>query len=179
MLGFLFGFNARLPRLIYVLASLVLVGVMAALCYGISSYVFQRTNRVVEFSYEQASAAALAAAAFFMWVIFTLQSMRIRDIGWDPVCVIPLWTTVLIIDHVVAGKMPGLAITEQHQTTVIGVVANVGLLLVLGLWPSGEQGVTTGASADFHDDANRLVSGSAPASRLAHVMGQASSHRKY
>ena len=45
---------------------------------------------------------------FFGWTTFTLQSMRIRDIGWDPVCVIPAWIAIVIVDKVVAGRIPGL-----------------------------------------------------------------------
>ena len=36
---------------------------------------------------------------FFGWMTFTLQSMRIRDIGWDPVCVIPAWIAILIVER--------------------------------------------------------------------------------
>ena len=35
--------------------------------------------------------AIIGAMVFFGAATFTLQSMRIRDIGWDPVCVIPAW----------------------------------------------------------------------------------------
>ena len=37
-----------------------------------------------------------------------LQSMRIRDIGWDPVCVIPAWIAIPIVDKLMAAKFPGL-----------------------------------------------------------------------
>ena len=49
----------------------------------------------------------ITAAILFIWLSFTLHSMRIRDIGWDPVCVIPGWIAVAIIDGARCQQDPG------------------------------------------------------------------------
>ena len=67
-----------------------------------------------------------------------LQSMRIRDIGWDPVCVIPAWIAILIVDKVVAGKIPAWSLDHEHNGTVVGGLVNLGLVLALMFWPSGD-----------------------------------------
>jgi hypothetical protein len=80
----------------------------------------------------------LAAIVFFALASFTLQSMRIRDIGWDPVCVIPAWIAIVIIDKLIAGKIPAWSLDHQHNGTVVGGLVNLGLVLALTFWPSGD-----------------------------------------
>ena len=43
MLGFLFGFNARLGRMHYFLAAIALAVVMTAICFAIAGYAFQHS----------------------------------------------------------------------------------------------------------------------------------------
>ena len=80
----------------------------------------------------------ITAAILFIWLSFTLHSMRIRDIGWDPVCVIPGWIAVAIIDGLVAGKIPAIALGGQHGT-IVGALVNLALFLALLFWPSTEH----------------------------------------
>ena len=93
MLGFLFGFNARLGRLHYFLATIGLAVLMTAICFAIATYLIHSTPRAM-LSPESLikSWPAIGGIVFFIWMSFTLQSMGVRDIGWDPVCVIPAWT---------------------------------------------------------------------------------------
>src|SRR3984957_21208121 len=78
------------------------------------------------------------AGVFFARMTFSLQSMRVRDIGWDPVCVIPAWIAILIVDKVVAGKLPLWALGPEHEGTVVGGLINLILFLALMFWPSGD-----------------------------------------
>ena len=64
--------------------------------------------------------------------------MRIRDIGWDPVCVIPAWIAVLIVDKIIAGKIPAWSLGHDHNGTVVGALTNLVLFLALMFWPSGD-----------------------------------------
>jgi uncharacterized membrane protein YhaH (DUF805 family) len=139
MLGFLFGFNARLGRLHYFFATIALAVVMTVICFVIAMYVFQSTPRSM-LTPERLMTAwpTLVAVVFFMWMTFMLQSMRVRDIGWDPVCVIPAWIAILIVDKLVAGKIPAWSIGHNHNGTLVGGLVNLGLVLALMFWPSGD-----------------------------------------
>jgi uncharacterized membrane protein YhaH (DUF805 family) len=145
MLGFLFGFNVRLGRLHYFLATIALAVVMTAICFALVSYLVQFTSRgMLSPAALMTSWPTIAAAVFFGWMTFTLQSMRIRDIGWDPVCVIPAWIAILIVDHVVAGRFPAWSFGNDHQTTIVSGLVNFGLFMALAFWPGGDQ-ESTGA----------------------------------
>jgi uncharacterized membrane protein YhaH (DUF805 family) len=138
MLGFLFGFNVRLGRMHYFLATIALAVVMTAICFAIAMLLFQQSPSEMLPSALTMSWPVITAAAFFGWMTFTLQSMRIRDIGWDPVCVIPAWIAILIVDHVVAGRVPAWAFGEHHQGTIVGGLVNLVLLLAMMFWPGGD-----------------------------------------
>jgi hypothetical protein len=80
----------------------------------------------------------IAAMVFFGWMSFTLHAMRIRDIGWDPVCVIPVWIAIMIVDNLVAGKIPAWSLGQDHRWTAVGALVNLLLPLALMFWPSGD-----------------------------------------
>jgi uncharacterized membrane protein YhaH (DUF805 family) len=152
MLGFLFGFNARLGRMHFFLATVALAVAMTAICFAI----------VMQYAHSNPSGALpsnglmtwplIAAAAFFAWMTFTLQCMRIRDIGWDPVCVIPAWIAILIVDQLVAGKIPAWSLGHNHSGTIIGAATNLFLMLALMFWPSGDY---AGPRSTFGDTPGR------------------------
>jgi uncharacterized membrane protein YhaH (DUF805 family) len=138
MLGFVFGLNARLGRLHFLLASVALAIVMTAICFAIAMAALRTTSpSMIRPEDLMSNWAIIAAIVFFGLATFTLQSMRIRDIGWDPVCVIPAWFALMIVDHVVAARFPAWAIGQEHQGTTIGGLINLGLMLALTFWPSG------------------------------------------
>jgi uncharacterized membrane protein YhaH (DUF805 family) len=137
MLGFLFGFNARLGRLHFLLATIAVAVLMTAICFAIAGHAFQNApNGMIP---SLTSWQVIAAAILFIWLSLTLQSMRIRDIGWDPVCVIPGWITISIIDGLVAGKIPAIALGHQQTGTIVGALVNLVLFLALLFWPSAEH----------------------------------------
>jgi uncharacterized membrane protein YhaH (DUF805 family) len=137
MLGFLFGFNARIGRLHYFLSSVVLAIAMTIVIFAIAATAFRGTPRGMPLSYDQGW-PLLVVAAIFVLITLTLQSMRFRDIGWDPVCVIPGWIALAVIDHVVATRFPAWSIGHAHNGTIVGAVVNLGLFLALAFWPSGD-----------------------------------------
>jgi uncharacterized membrane protein YhaH (DUF805 family) len=140
MLGFVFGLNARIGRLHFFLATIALAIVMTAICFAIAMAVLRTTSpgmvRPEDLTHNR---AIIGAMIFFGLATFTLQSMRIRDIGWDPVCVIPAWIALMIVDHVVAGRFPAWAIGGEHQGTMVGALVNLALMLALTFWPSAES----------------------------------------
>jgi uncharacterized membrane protein YhaH (DUF805 family) len=140
MLGFLFGLNARLGRLHFFLATIALAIVMTVICLAIAMAVIGTTSPgMIRPEDLTKNWAIIAAIVFFGLATFTLQSMRIRDIGWDPVCVIPAWLALMVVDHVAAARFPAWAISQEHQGTMVGGLVNLGLLLALTFWPSADS----------------------------------------
>ena len=181
MLGFLFGFNARLGRMHYFLATIALAIVMTAICYAIATYVIQFTPRDLLSPASLMTWPTITAAVFFVWMSFTLQSMRIRDIGWDPVCVIPAWIAIMIVDKVVAGKIPAWSVGEDHHGTIVGALVNLGLFLALLFWPGGGyENPTFGEMPGRPEKPSaRTDTGSVAAARIARATGTQFGHRKY
>jgi uncharacterized membrane protein YhaH (DUF805 family) len=174
MLGFLFGFNVRLGRLHYFLATIGLAVVMTAICFGIASYFIQSVpHGMLSPESLMKSWPTIAAIVFFGWMTFTLQSMRIRDIGWDPVCVIPAWIAILIVDKVIAGKIPAWSLGQDHNGTVVGALVNLVLFLALMFWPGGNyEGPTFGQPPQMPDRPSpRTAAGSVAADRIARATG--------
>ena len=103
-------------------ARLPLAVVMTAVCFAIASYAIQNTPRGTDPSVGLIAWPVIVSILVFLWITFTLQSMRIRDIGWDPVCVIPAWIALLIVDKLVAGKIPAWSLGPEHQGTIVGAL---------------------------------------------------------
>ena len=171
MLGFLFGFNARIGRLNYFLSTIALACVMTAICFAIASYVYQSNPKILQESAVMMTWPVIAAGLGFLWATFTLQSMRIRDIGWDPVCVIPAWVAILIVDKVVAGKIPAWSLDRDHNGTVVGALVNFGLILALTFWPGGEDESPAPSYGQKQDHSYRRQPGSILDDRLSRTTG--------
>jgi uncharacterized membrane protein YhaH (DUF805 family) len=171
MLGFLFGFNARLGRMHFFLGTIVLAVVMTAICFAIAAALFRHMPR--GFRPTEADLMTwpvIAAVVFFGLVTFTLQAMRIRDIGWDPVCVIPAWIAIALVDSLIANKVPSWSIGHTHHGTIVGALTNLVLFGALLFWPSGDYDESMPSfSAPRKPDAPPPRSGaaSAPTARIA------------
>ena len=115
----------------------------------------------------------LVVGIIFMAITLTLQSMRIRDIGWDPVCVIPAWIAIVIVDKLIAGKIPVWSLGQDHNGTVVGALVNLVLLLALMFWPSGDNENPTFGYAPQTPDRppSRTSAGSVAADRIARATG--------
>lgn len=170
MLGYLFGFNARLGRLHYFLATLGL--------YGTSFLAFFALAFVIAMTHSDDLRPALywpviGLTGLIIWGSVMLQAMRLRDIGWDPVCVLPLWFAAMALDHVVAMKLPVWSLSMEHPTTIAGLVVNAGLGLALLFWPGGAEDTASqngGRAANFAPRGPRRRP-PIPEIRLAHLNG--------
>jgi uncharacterized membrane protein YhaH (DUF805 family) len=141
MLGFIFGFNARMGRLNFVLCSVVLGATAAAGTFVIFSYTIQQMMKAAHPSAGAAMTWPLyAVVGVFMVISCILQSMRIRDIGWNPVWVLPAWIALFIADKVIAAKFPAWAIGHDHYAagTVAGSLLNTALFALLIFMPGTE-----------------------------------------
>ncbi len=173
MLGFLFGFNARLGRLHYFLSTIGLAVAMTVVIAAMVGVAIQSGAKATDFSADSLQWPVIMLALVFMWASFTLQSMRFRDIGWDPVCVIPGWIALMLVDMVVATKIPAWALTPEQHGTIVGAVVNFGLFMALLFWPSGDHGApssTSGEPSRFPDTPPRSRAAPSPAAtRIARV----------
>lgn len=173
MLGFLFGFNARLGRMPYLAGTVAITVVAIAAFYALAKYGFSSGPRGVPRSLSQMTWPAIAATIVFTWMTLMLQSMRIRDIGWDPVCVIPAWMAIPIADKLVAENFPAWAVGQGGHGTSVGTLINVGLVLALMFWPSeDEEGPVFREIPRTPDkQPQRTDPGSVPAERIARATG--------
>ena len=79
MLGFIFGFNARLGRLHYFLSTIGLAVIMTVLCFVIASSIHHNTPRGMPPSFDHLAWPVIAVAIIFMPGSFSLQCMRIYE----------------------------------------------------------------------------------------------------
>jgi uncharacterized membrane protein YhaH (DUF805 family) len=141
VLDYVFGLNARLGRLQFFFASVVLAIVMAMICFAMvmnGLVHFTKGIRPEQMSWAMLGWPILGATAFFMLATFTLQAMRIRDIGWDPVIVIGGWIALMVIDVIVATKMPALALGPGQHTTAVSGLVNFAMTGILLFWPGND-----------------------------------------
>jgi uncharacterized membrane protein YhaH (DUF805 family) len=172
VLGFLFGFNARLGRLHYFLASLGLGAAMMVVTVAIIWAGMQGSPERIEQMMASIGWPMALVIVFFIWANFMLQAMRFRDIGWDPVCVIPLWIASMIVDGVVAMKMPEWSLTSALNGTVVGALINLGLGVALLFFPSGDASSDNhGGRADHAPRPNSRTPVTPSQARLARVSG--------
>jgi uncharacterized membrane protein YhaH (DUF805 family) len=172
MLGLLFGLNTRIGRLHFFFSTIVLAVVMTAISFGIAMSAYPGAQTPL--SLAEIRWPLIVVAVLFGLITVTLQSMRIRDIGWDPVCVIPGWFALLIIDGLVATKFPAWSIGSDHHATAVGALVNLGLMLALTFCPSDEFESPTptfgGASIPSTPSRGRAAT-SLTADRIARVAG--------
>ena len=176
MLGYLFGFNARIGRLTFFFYSFILGLVVVSTTLAVTGTThsnIQNGMLASLTSLDQMKWQIIAVTLLFWIVTFMLNSMRFRDIGWDPVCVIPGWIAVMIIDYLIATKFPAMSLGPEHHGTAVGGLVNLALTLALLFWPSGhyeEPAPDSGRS--FRDPENSFQgreTASAATSRIARV----------
>jgi uncharacterized membrane protein YhaH (DUF805 family) len=174
MLGFIFGLNARLGRLQYFLSILGLAVVLTGICFLMARESFDAAANGFAPSIDLIKGPAVIVGIVFMLVTLTLQAMRFRDIGWDPVCMIPGWFVVLLIDMVVAKKFPGLSFGPEHHGTAVGALVDVALFLALLFWPSAheEEAMPPLDEPRRADPARSSGTASVAAQRIARASGE-------
>jgi uncharacterized membrane protein YhaH (DUF805 family) len=140
MLDLLFGFNARLGRLQYILAIIGLAVLIPLICYamvmnGLVHFPSGTTRaNLSQLSWSALGWPVICTAAFATWATFMIQAMRIRDIGWDPVLVIGGWIAIMLIDMIVAKYVFG---PDCYRTTM-GLIVNFVMTGILLFWPGND-----------------------------------------
>jgi uncharacterized membrane protein YhaH (DUF805 family) len=139
MLDMLFGFNIRLGRLKFFLISMAAGVVYGLVALPVAWYAYKSGMLVTPpRSMWQAGWPIVAFAAFCVAGNLFLASMRFRDIGWDPVIMIPCWIVVMVGDPMIASRVPAMALSD-HDGTVVGALVNLGLYVILLFWPGGDH----------------------------------------
>jgi uncharacterized membrane protein YhaH (DUF805 family) len=133
---FFFGFNARLGRLQFFLSTIGLAVLMIAISFAIlaSGSVHLHVPKGSHINWDMLTWPLVCVVLFFSAASFMLPAMRVRDIGWDPVCVLGGWIAIIAIDAIVATKLPALSLPVG---AVSGLV-NLAMFGVLYFWPSSD-----------------------------------------
>jgi hypothetical protein len=138
MLGFLFGLNIRLRRLQFFLSMFGFGIFSAMLLFALVGRMPTNGQIRGDIAFALNNGQVIVAIIVLTVISLQLQCMRIRDIGWDPVCVMPGWFAVMIFDKLAATQFPAMALSQEHTGTIVGALVNLGLGLALTFWPSGD-----------------------------------------
>jgi len=170
MLGAVFSFRGRLNRIQYflgswalgtvtiVLALIVVVGVAGS--RGMDQANLLRAGVTVLI-------ALLAIGPVYFWISFSLQARRFRDIGWEPVFVIPAWVGLDVVDRLAVYGAPQIAVVQGMGASWLGLLLNLGLGLCLLFWPGRKFEDIASVFDDAPPPPSRVPASAAPAARPA------------
>jgi uncharacterized membrane protein YhaH (DUF805 family) len=178
MLGFIFGFNARLGRLAYFLSCIGFgVGVVIlGLLLFLASRGAHGPNMAI-------AAVVITGIILVVWFAMCLLSMRIRDMGWNPAIVIPLFWALIAVDAYVSVILPDWAMPGRHYGTIVGASINFLFNLAVMFWPSAGYDTPTLSVPEALGPRSEAsvppaVIRAAPSEPTVPVMRQAASSRK-
>jgi uncharacterized membrane protein YhaH (DUF805 family) len=141
-------FRGRVGRLRYFLSSIGYGLGIGVLAFVLLLLFVPHTSRGQGASITGFIIPLIIVVPLALWVIFSLQAARLRDIGWSPALVLPGWLLFTLIDAFIAYKIPDWSIGSQHHTA-IGVAVNAALTLLLLFMPgSGEDDTPSYISTD-------------------------------
>jgi uncharacterized membrane protein YhaH (DUF805 family) len=140
-LSAVFSFRGRLNRIQYFLGSwalgtaiVVLLVVVVASVVGMAGGGALDRAALLKLGVT-ALLALLVIVPLYFWVSFSLQARRFRDIGWEPVFVIPAWIGLDIVDRVAVMGAPQIAVIHGMGISWFGLLLNLGLGGCLLFWP--------------------------------------------
>ena len=173
MLDLLFGFNARLGRLKYFLFSILLGLVNGIIAIPVALYAYKHGMLAGEMpeSIWSLGWPIIAFVVFCMAGYFMLAAMRFRDIGWDPIIMVCCWIAVMVVDPLIASRVPALAL-EKHDGTVVGGLINFGLIVILLFWPGGDHVASPPVFDDPTSPPSRPSNSPVSSERLARATAQ-------
>jgi uncharacterized membrane protein YhaH (DUF805 family) len=172
MLGFIFGFNARLGRLHFMMCTLALSVVTGVLTAALAFYTIGYMPQVALSSIDIVWGWPwLVMIGLSTVVALLLQAMRVRDIGWDPVMVMPAWIALVLVDKFMAVKLPAWSVGDGHYGTVVGGLINLALLALLMFMPgeTSAEPVPGAYGGDRPPEVPRDLALAPTAARIAHA----------
>jgi uncharacterized membrane protein YhaH (DUF805 family) len=151
MLTAVFSFRGRINRLQYFLGTLVIGGVLALLAAMVISFTELAPTSRPSLAMALDAVFLVFAAPLATWCAVSLQARRLRDIGWEPLVVMPMWLGILALGAIAASA--GLALSQAPVASMI----SLAMLACLYGWPGRRNGVTSLC------DGRMMALGSSPA----------------
>ncbi len=147
MLAAVFSFRGSINRLQYfgglvgLFLSFVVAALAAVLCLGDLSTLEQEPTRVLP-----VVMIALIALPVWIWVSLSLQARRIRDIGLNPLFVIPAYMLFEALDQAIGTSMAAAPVASLTSVasmmphhTLLEPVVDLAYSLALLFWPGRAQ----------------------------------------
>src|SRR5580698_7771738 len=165
MLTAVFSFRGRINRLQYFLGTFAIGGVLALLAAMVISFTELAPTARPSLAMALDAVFLVFAAPLATWSAVSLQARRLRDIGWEPLIVMPMWVGVLALGGFAAQA--GFALSQAAVASVI----SLAMLACLYGWPGRRNGVTSLC------DGRMMALGSSPALAPIRRRGFSSSRR--
>lgn len=134
MLDAVFGFGGRINRLQYFGGVLALFGALVLPLVLIVGFVAANRGAAAS-GLLMMGLLLLVAIPLVIWVGLSLQARRFRDIGWNPLYVIPPLVLIAIADRLVAQAVPVLSIGKPYHQTAVGLLISLAAGGCLLFWP--------------------------------------------
>lgn len=164
MLAAVFSFRGRINRLQYFLGSLTIGAMLALLAAMLISFTQLAPTARPSLTMALDAVFLVFAAPLAIWSAAWLQARRLRDIGWEPMIVIPIWIGVLLL--------AGFAAQAGVSQTALASLVSLALLACLYGWPGRRNSVTSLSDG-------RMMA-LAPSSALAPISRRSiSTHRRW
>lgn len=158
MLHNVLGFGGRMGRLEYFLACMALgfltMLLVLAVVLGFKPHGESLADVRTSVPPGLILTLLLGVLPFYLWFSLAFQAKRIRDIGWNPVYVMPGWVALVAFCGMVGHAIPGLAL--------FGSLFNLAMALCLLFWPSRPTGDGIWYGGSYHGDLPDYGSDPAP-----------------
>ena len=135
MLGAVFSFRGRIGRLQYfaglvgLFVAVILAAVFAVFSLGSLEAVKADPSRALP-----ALLIVLAAVPLWIWISLSLQARRLRDMGFNPLIVIPALIAFSALDQVLGAAIYGGGVMAMQHTPLEPLV-NLAYSCCLLFWP--------------------------------------------
>lgn len=147
-MNIMFGFEGRIGRLHYFLFSMLLLVAIVLLALVLAGLLIPTGDaaRAAPSPLGRLVVIAAILVPLFLWFSFALQAKRFRDIGWNPLYVIPGWIAFTVLDKCASILFPAFALGAGKNLAVMGngTVAGLAVNLVMGgcllFWPGSPAG---------------------------------------
>jgi uncharacterized membrane protein YhaH (DUF805 family) len=137
MLTAVFSFRGRINRLQYFLGNLAVGGALALLGAMLISFTELAPTSRPSLAMALDAVFLVFAAPLATWIAVSLQARRLRDIGWEPLIVMPMGVALLALGGFAAQTAFALS-----QAAVASIISLAVLACLYG-WPGRRSGVTS------------------------------------